>query len=137
MVHALKEARRVVKPGGLVIDLRPTPTLRHVGILRRGNWKGVGLMHECLDLDHAADRAVREVLRRGSLKLTARTAFVCDRVIDTVPEFKSWLEEFLRPAELRGVQPMLARVSREMASRDAGEQIIVRGPLRLQVFEKS
>src|SRR5258708_34087586 len=65
MVHALQEARRVLKPGGILIELRPAPIHRRVWITRGGGDQLLGAMSEVLDDDRAANQAVAEVLRSG------------------------------------------------------------------------
>lgn len=136
MVHALEEASRVVRPGGIVIDLRPAPALRQVGIRRAGKWQYLGVMHECLDDDHAADRAVRSVIGTGLLVLRRQITVDCERVIDKYDEFASWAKEFIQPERMSRAQPVLRRVARAHAEAHGRAKIVVHGPLRLQVLDR-
>ena len=65
MVHALREAHRVIKPNGILIDLRPALVHRRVGIERAGRFRQLGRMYESLDDDREANRSVAYVLRAG------------------------------------------------------------------------
>src|SRR5215510_13314825 len=69
MGHALREAHRVLKPGGLLIDLRPAPAHRRVGIVSGGRYRRLGTTRESLDPDHAAGRALRRIRRTGLFRL--------------------------------------------------------------------
>jgi hypothetical protein len=64
MVHALKEAWRVVKPFGTLIDLRPISVDAPLLILIDSGWKSAGLADQHPDrvYDIAADRAMRIVV---------------------------------------------------------------------------
>ncbi len=46
MVHALREAHRVLKPDGLLLDLRPGPVHRRVGIEVYGHYEQLAIMGE-------------------------------------------------------------------------------------------
>jgi hypothetical protein len=131
MVHALKEARRVLKPNGLLIDLRPAAVHRRVGISCSGRWRQIGVMREPLDDDRAANRAVLGVLKGGLLKRESRTQFDCLRVMDTLDEFRDFL----------GTWPshdwLLERVASVLANKRRRGKIVVRGPLRMQVLRKT
>jgi SAM-dependent methyltransferase len=78
MVHALRQAHRVLKPGGLLIDLLPAPAHRRVGIVSGGHYRRLGTTRETLDLDRAAERAVRRV---GLFRLETGVRFDCRRVM--------------------------------------------------------
>lgn len=129
MVHALREARRVLKPNGLLIDLRPAAVHRKVGILQRGRWRQLGVMRESLDDDRAANRAVLRLLKEGILERESRAQFDCLRVMDTLDEFRDFLETSMSQEWL------LERVANAL-SKQKGVKIVVRGPLRMQVLRK-
>src|SRR5262245_17063288 len=95
MVHALKEAQRVLKPGGILLDLRPAAAHRQVGIEQTGHYQRLGAMRERFDDDHAASRAVAAVMRQGLFKLERRERFGCRRIMDRLAEFRAWLDEFV------------------------------------------
>jgi hypothetical protein len=83
MVHALRQAHRVLKPGGLLIDLRPAPAHRRVGIFSGGRHRRLGTTRESLDLDRAGERTVRRACRAGLFRLETSIRFDSRRVMDT------------------------------------------------------
>src|SRR5512138_3806631 len=94
MVHALEEAHRVLKPGGVLIDLRPAPAHRRLGIGEGRSWRQVGTLHGNLDDDYAADAAAAEVVRRRLFREERRQRFTVERVMDTVDELRDFLKDF-------------------------------------------
>ena len=132
MVHALSEARRVLRPGGILIDLRPAAQHRRVGVLGDGRTTWLGRMREEFDEDRAAGRAVAEVLRRGELRRAARIVFSCRRVMDTLADLKAFLNDMR-------VQPhdwLVERVRRSLALGRRGRRIVVEAPLVARVLLK-
>jgi hypothetical protein len=67
MVHALKEVWRVLKPGGIVIDLRPISVDVPLLILTTAGWKSAGIPDQSPDRVHnlAANQAMRSVIHDG------------------------------------------------------------------------
>jgi len=136
MVHALREAHRVLKPNGILIDLRPAPVHRRVGLTRDGRYHPLGIMREKLDDDLAANRAVAHVLRQGLFKAGGRTQFDCRRRMDTLKEFRAWIDEFAAFAELPPHDWLIQRVERAFRGSGGQRKIVVRGPLALRVLRK-
>ncbi len=137
MVHALNEARRVLVPNGLLIDLRPAPVHRRVGISRGKGWNLVGVMRERFADDYAADRAVRQVLRQGWLKPVRRMRFDCPRIMDTLEEFRAWLDEFVQPGDIPSHDWLVKRLAKALEGKSSRCKIVVRGPLVMQVLAKA
>ncbi len=136
MVHVLHEAHRVLEPGGILIDLRPAPKHRRVGLGARARWRLVGVMRDTFDDDHAADAAVKRVLREGLFQSETPFEFKVDRVIDTLDEFQAWLTDFVQQCGIPPHDWLFKRVARARATRDPRTKIVVRGPLRLRVMRK-
>ena len=136
MVHALQEAHRVLKPQGLLIDLRPAPAHRRLGLGEGRRWQFVGLLHEVLDDDHAADAAVAQVVRERLFRRESRTQFQFDRVMDTLDEVRVWLGDFDQRRELPSHEPLLERLQRKRDRLKTPEKITVRGPIRLALLRK-
>jgi ubiquinone/menaquinone biosynthesis C-methylase UbiE len=144
MVHALRQARRVLKDGGCLLDLRPAPALRHVGIEVNDSYQQVAIMRERLDEQYAADRAVKEMVKAGLLRLESRTRFDCTRRMDRFTEFQAWLEEPARLSKIRSPKRLLESVKEALKSRteipksQRGKlRIVVLGPVDLCVLRKS
>lgn len=136
MVHALSEAQRVLKPNGLLLDLRPGAEHRRVGVGRGARYQGVGRMREKFDEDHAADRAVAQVVQAGLFKVEGRTRFECNRVLDNLDDFRVWLEEFVTLGQLPSHARLAQQVERAIGARAGRPKIVVSGPLVLRVLRK-
>jgi SAM-dependent methyltransferase len=133
MVHALREARRVLKPGCILIDLRPAISHRRVGIREGGSFRDLGIMDETFDKDRAANRAVSYALRTGFFKLEAVRKFDCNRVLDTADEFRDWLSEYVdfrSPAHER----LIRKVEDAYKAARGRRRIVVNAPLVMRVL---
>lgn len=136
MVHALREAHRVLKPDGLLIDLRPAAVHRRVGVTEGGGYRLPWVMRENFDDDHAADRAVAQVVGEGLFKAEGRTRFACYRVMDTVDDFQEWLTDFLNKGNFPSHDWLVRRVERALKASDGKASIVVSAPLVLRALRK-
>jgi len=136
MVHALLKAHRVLKPGGLLIDLRPVAVHRRVGISEDGEYHLLWRMREGFDGDHAADRAVADVIERGLFKQTGRTRFPCFRTMDNIREFREWLLDFVERNGHESHAWLDRRLEKKLASYPAKTKIVVSAPLVVRVLKK-
>jgi hypothetical protein len=144
MVYALRQARRVLKDDGYLLDLRPAPAKRHVFIEINDSYEEVAIMNDRLDDHYAADRAVREMVNAGLLKLRSRTRFECTRRMDRFDEFQAWLEEPARLRKVRSPEQLLHTVKEAWRSRrepfksqKVNPRIVVLGPIELRVLIKT
>jgi hypothetical protein len=134
MVHALREAHRVLKRDGLLLDLRPGPVHRRVGIEVDGQYRQVAIMSESLKDDFAANRAVREVLQEGLFKHVSRIQVNCNRIM-ALKDFAAWLADF--PIDRGALQERLVRtIERSFKANGKRKKIVVKGPLVLKVLKK-
>lgn len=136
MVHALLEAHRVLKPNGLVLDLRPAAVHRRVGIVQDDGYRLLWVMREGFDDDRAADRAVAYVTGDRTFKAESRIRFPCFRVMDTVDEFREWLTDFITRNEHQAHDWLLRRLERKLDSTTTKTRIVVSAPLVLGVLRK-
>jgi hypothetical protein len=136
MVHALREAQRVLKPGGLLIDLRPAIAHRQVGLRKGGRFYKLGTLHESFEEDRDANRAVSHALRQGYFTLESQTEFECNRVLDTVAEVRDWLSDFVDQGPLPGHTALLARVERAFNQGRARRWIVIKAPLGMRVLRR-
>ena len=135
MVHALHEVQRVLKPNGLLLDLRPGAVHRRVGIEVNGQYRQIAIMDESLEDDHAANHAVAEVLQENLFRLVSRTQVNCNRVM-ALKDFSGWLTDF---STERGAseERLIRKVERAFKeTKGKGKKIIVKGPLILKVLKK-
>jgi len=108
MVHALIIAHRLLRAHGVVADLRPdrVATIRarrtHVYCLTGDHGIHAGRIKPLKPLAdfRAADRAVREVIRRGLFRLRAVEAFEFRYYFDTLPHFEKALARYWTDATL-------------------------------------
>ena len=131
MVHALYEAQRVLQPDGILFDLRPAPVHRHVGIQSDAGYQEIGVMRENLDDDYLANHAVKHVVREGLFKSEKYAEFNCNRVMDSLKEFRIWLLDFVdrgNPSQ----NSLLERVERAYPAAPGKKKIIVSAPLMLR-----
>ncbi len=137
MVHALKEAHRVLKPQGLIIDLRPGPVHRQVGLQIGNSWSLVGVMKEDLSDDRAADQAVKTVIQEDLIKPDGYSKFDVKRHVGTLSGFQTFLDEFATlNANLPPHNWLVDRLAAQIARQPTKPQIVVRGPLQLRILRK-
>lgn len=94
MVHALQEAHRVLKPDGILIDIRPLNGQWPIEVASTRGLKETGRASdfpEPLKADHASNEAMKEVEARGWFQREREEQF---------PFFYSWdtpseMEEFV------------------------------------------
>ena len=135
MVHALSEAQRVLKPNGLLLDIRPAAKHRRAGLGEGKHWEMVGAMREKFDDDIASDRAVRQVVREKLFRREFQVEFDLDRVMDTLQDFRAWLDDFSTD-KLPAHDWLYQKVERALEKASAGTKITMRGPLKIGVMRK-
>jgi SAM-dependent methyltransferase len=137
MVHALEEAARVLKPDGLLVELRPAPRHRRVWLVTSERSALIGRMHEDLGPDHAADAALARFMTRAQLRARFRRRTVCNRYVDSLTEFREFLEEFedcRHPTAPH--RRLLERVERAWTVAQGRRRIMITGPLQMTVLQK-
>jgi len=137
MVHALRQARRVLKNGGYLLDLRPAPIHRTVGIETDSSFRKVARMEEDFADDYAANDAVKTIIEAGLLKLTNRTRFDCTRRMNRFGDFRTWLDEYVSLGKVRRPEQLADKVREALESRKGKTQIVVLGPVDMRVLVKT
>ena len=134
MVHALHEAQRVLQPNGILFDLRPAPVHRRIRIQSDAGVQEIGAMREDLTDDYVANQAVKQVLREGLFKSEKFTQFNCNRVMDSLKEFQTWLLDFTTVGRERSSAHdwLSERVERAYHAVPGKKKIIVHSPLMLR-----
>ena len=135
MVHALREAHRVLKPDGLLLDLRPGAVHRRLGIEVDSQYKQLAIMNESLKDDYAANRAVAEIIQEGLFKTVSRIQVNCNRSM-ALTDFSGWLADFRTDRDAR--QERLIRIVERAFEEINGKRkkIVVKGPLILKILKK-
>jgi hypothetical protein len=136
MVHALRQLHSLLKPDGILLDLRPAAKHRQVGLGERKRWTVVARMREDLTDDRAANTALKRAAALGLFQPESNREFELDRVMDTLDDFREWMSDFpsgkLAPEDDR----LYRRVERALAKVRPGTRIVARGPLSLVVLRR-
>jgi uncharacterized protein YeeX (DUF496 family) len=95
MVHALEETCRVLKPDGILIDLRPISVDVPLLILTASGWKSAGIPDQSPDRVHdlAADHALRIVLQDGLFTRVKRKYFDVNNYWNSLKALKEDIED--------------------------------------------
>jgi hypothetical protein len=96
MVHALEEARRVLVPEGILIDMRPLADRWRVEVVSGRGSQETGRVHDLPDQvtgDTAANQAMQEVEARGWFRREAEEIFPFFYSWDTPSELEEFVEE--------------------------------------------
>lgn len=129
MVDALHEAHRAVRPGGVLIDLRPDSD-HQPRVLRGG--RAVGGLYERREAvadSHFSDRAVARVVREGLLRPLRSGHFWYDLPSMDLPTLDAWLAESRRlGGYTRGTRALLAR--------HPDRPIVVKRALKYGIFRR-
>jgi hypothetical protein len=138
MVHALEEARRVLTPGGLLVDLRPLTDNWPVEIASGSEANEAGKLTDLpagRDDDAAANLAIEEASRRGWFLRQAQETFPVFYYWDTPTEMQAFVED-----EWEGVAGLGEETARRMraawASANAAARIRVRVKMLLTRWVK-
>lgn len=132
MVHALEEARRVLKRGGSLIDLGPGARNRQVELELGGATLRLGEIDSSRSLpDHfAADEALQAACERGLLRLEHQARFETVTDLDSAADFREYaasLRRSIAPDELgQRVETMTADAEGDCLIRARREMTIAR-----------
>ena len=96
MVHALKEAYRVLIPQGIMIDVRPLSVDVPLEIIYKGGSESAGIidMSPDIDLDIAADRAIDSVVKDRIFVESKVEFFDFAFNWKTLKDMQDYMEEF-------------------------------------------
>ena len=133
MVHALRESHRVLKPAGVLVDLRPAAVHRRVGVTKGDGYRFRWVMREHFTDDHAADRAIAQIVSEGRFKAERRTRFPCFRTMDRLNEFQEWLTDFVSRGKCESHDWLVQRLECALG---ASDRIVVSAPLVLRTLRK-
>jgi len=93
-------------------------------------------MRESFEDDRAANAAVARVLRQGLFRRDRRMKFDLYRYMNTLKDFRAWIDEFVQLADLPSHDWLIERVEHALHEERGPAKIAVRGPLELRVLRK-
>ncbi len=137
MVHALHEAWRILRPQGILIDLRPLCTDAPLEIVFTGGYESAGLVDMSLGIpeENAADQAVESAAGEGIFKELTLEQFDFAFYWDTVNEMKTDMDgRWMYDAVLHPDVHRQAAALFEKRRSEARVRLRVR--MRLAKFEK-
>jgi hypothetical protein len=136
MVDALKEARRILRPRGVLIDARPES--RVVAYAERqtstGKYRQAGVIataHETLIDDRSSDRAVATAVQRGWFRSLRAGRFWHRVLFEDRPTLQRYLDDHLR--FVHRVRWMVDTARRRRWERDPWA---IRRAVRYELFER-
>jgi SAM-dependent methyltransferase len=138
MVHALEEIRRVLLPGGDLIDLRPLADRWPVEIAYSRTYREVGRLTDMptgLADDAAAERAIAEAAQRGWFVRESELTFPFFYYWDTPREMKEYTQE--KWTDFLQLEKDTYSAAQSMwAAAGPGSRVRVRMKLRLSRWRK-
>lgn len=136
MVHALREAHRVVAPGGVVVEMRPAAIHRRVAVQRGKTRRHMGVMRENFHRERDADRAVAKAIRAGWFRERSIRSFSCTRIMDTLEDYCTWLGEFYAVTDSPPHEWLVKRIENALETAPDGSRIIVTAPVTVRLLKK-
>lgn len=135
MVDALREAHRVLRSGGLLIDARPdSRRLARVEHVAGGRRRAVGTVNTARDTlgdDRASDRAIARVVREGLFR-SRRAGRLMHRIaFPDLREMQAYLDDHLRL-----VKRVRWSVDAATRRRWRNETFSIERPVRYELLER-
>ena len=137
MVHALHEAWRILRPQGILIDLRPLCADAPLEIVFTGGCDSAGPVDMSLGIAHenAADHAVESAVGEGIFKELELEHFDFAFYWDTPKEMKAEMDEYWKDDAILSPD-VLQRAAALFKKRRSQAQVRLRVPMKLAKFEK-
>lgn len=116
MVHALSEIRRVLTPGGYLIDLRPYIPMPPIEIISGDEIFPAGFFDDSHDIPDylAANAAVEHMTANGLFSREQSGIFELYTYWDTITELKTYMDtgatSILPPETLATIEQLLSRL---------------------------
>jgi SAM-dependent methyltransferase len=138
MVHALNEIHRVLKPNGILLDLRPLEDSWAVEVVSSTGWQASGRLSDLpqgVADDEAANQAMKEVQSRGRFIQKKEEEFPYFYYWDAPSEMKEFLETEWENFEKMD-EDLYRKTASMWASSNADARVRVRVKMMIAVWEK-
>ena len=138
MVHALDEIRRVLKPNGILIDLRPVESNWSVEVISSAGWQAAGRLSDlpaAVADDEAAFKAMRAAESKGWYSKKEEKEFAFFYYWDTPSEMKEFMEDEWEDFE-KLEEDVYKKTSSLWASSNADARVRVRVNMLITKWEK-
>jgi hypothetical protein len=137
MVHALKEAWRVLKPHGIMVDVRPLSLDVPLEIIYQREKLSAGMidMSPCINLDIASDKAIEAVIKDGSYQEIHCEQFDFAFYWKTVRGMQEDLEENWE-GEVNIANEVWVKATQIIKHRHSGIKIRLGMQMKLGIYEK-
>jgi len=131
MVHALEKIRRLLRPGGVLVDIHPPPEPSSIDVRIGGQLHPVGWLRDTDDYGdyEAADAALATIVARGLFTVERQGAFSFLTHVDTPAELRRYLAEEWENASIDDVTT--ARIEEWMSTSERDKEIILRESVRI------
>jgi hypothetical protein len=136
MVHALQEAWRVLRPKGMMIDLRPASRHGRVGLLQSSRFIPAAEMEENLQYYRDAGTALEEAKRQGWFEAGGQGHFDLITEFDSLESLRMWLYDFQDEAPHTNSDRLVKVVGDAMQALQAPAQVAAQVPFVLNVCRR-
>ncbi len=138
MVHALDEIRRVLRPNGILLDLRPVEANWSVEIVSSAGWQAAGRLSDlpvAVEDDEAAFEAMRQAQANGWYVKKEEKEFAFFYYWDTPSEMKEFMDTEWEDFE-KMEEHVYQKASSMWASANADARLRVRVNMLLTHWDK-
>jgi hypothetical protein len=137
MVHALKEAHRVLARQGIMVDVRPLSVDVPLEIVDSGVRESAGMIDTSpgIEADQAADRAIETVLSEGLYRDVSQDLFYYNYYWNTYRDMKVDLIEYWKDDVI--ITNRVLKHAQKLKRRHPHSQIFVGVQMKLGKYSKA
>lgn len=131
MVHALEKIARLLKPGGILIDIHPTAEPSAIEVRIGDRLTLAGWLHETGDYSEYedADEALARVARNGLFAVERQGTFEFITRADTLADLRKHISEEWEDAFIDDITS--ARIEELMSTAERDKEILLRESARI------